>query len=182
MIADARGRERFRPSLVKSAVLVAAGAAGGALAAAIPALVGSTVPLRERLLVAAALAGLVAVAAAVRTRPWQFDVETPSRWLEYPGAWPAALNGLALGAGFLTRIGYWLGWLMPVLAFAAGGLGGVTIGAVYGMARLGASAVLAWAPPGRVQPFAWPAARAAVMALAAGTAYTIASAVLVVAG
>jgi hypothetical protein len=180
MIAHARGRERIRPSILKSAVLVLAGTFGGVLAAAIPALLGSSVPEHVRLPVAAGLAVALGVLAVVRPRPWQFDVETPTRWLEYPGLWPPLLNGLVLGTGFLTRIGYWLGWLLPVLAFAAAGLGGVLIGAVYGFARLGASVVLAWAPPDRVDPFAWPARRMAFVALEAGSAFTIASAVLAV--
>lgn len=180
MIAHARGRERIRPSILKSLVLVLAGTLGGALAAAIPALVGSGIPADVRLPVAAGLALALAVLAVTRPRPWQFDVETPTRWLEYPGLWPPLLNGLVLGTGFLTRIGYWLGWLLPVLAFAAAGLGGVLIGAVYGFARLSASVALAWAPPDRLHPYSWPARRVALVALEAGTAFTIASAVLAV--
>jgi hypothetical protein len=182
MIAHARGRERIRPSIRNSLALVAAGAAGGALVALLPVLAASGLPSRDRLLVAAVLAGGVLVASATRDRPWQFDVETPTQWLERPGAWPAVLNGLALGAGAVTRLGFWLAWLLPVLAFAVGGLRGLALGAVYGATRLGASAVLAWAPPGRLTLDRHAATRAASLALVLGTGYVATAAAVVVAG
>lgn len=177
MIAHARGRERIRPSIPKSLVLVVAGAAGGALAAVLPVVAASGVAPRDRLIVAAALAVAVLAASVARDRPWQFDVETPTAWLERPGAWPAALNGLALGAGAVTRLGFWLAWLLPLAAFAVGGLRGLAIGALYGATRLGVSAVLAWAPPGRLALDRRVAGRAASLALVLGTGYLATAAV-----
>lgn len=146
MIARARGRERFRPDLAASLVFVASGAFGGAAMAIVPALAGTALSAGTRTVSVAVLAFALLAASARWRRPWQFDIETPTRWLEYPGVLPALLNGLALGAAFMTRLGFWLAWLLPVLVLAAGGFAGIAVGALYGAVRTAGSVALAGSP------------------------------------
>jgi hypothetical protein len=90
---------------------------------------------------AATLLGLAAVGGRelVSRRlvpPPQLDRETAVGWLELgPYRW-AVRNGAALGLGATSRLGYWLWYLVPVGAFAAGTplLGAVVYGA-YGLVR-----------------------------------------------
>ena len=50
----------------------------------------------------------------------QCNRETPQRWLDKgPLLW-AIINGLALGCGVTTRIGFWLWYAVPLGAFLVG--------------------------------------------------------------
>lgn len=64
------------------------------------------------------------------------DIETPRRWED--GSWFSwsVKNGLALGAGFLTRVGFTLWYVAPVALFFNGDwvLGAWVMG-VYGAVR-----------------------------------------------
>lgn len=52
----------------------------------------------------------------------QCDRETPQSWVNQgPYRW-AILNGLALGSGITTRVGFWLWYMVPVAAFLSGDL------------------------------------------------------------
>lgn len=89
-----------------------------------------------------ALVGFVAIAAGIvalppfEMSPPQLDRETDQRWMNR-GAWRGAvLNGLALGAGFTTRIGFWLWYLIPVAAFLSGSAWhGAIVYGTYALAR-----------------------------------------------
>src|SRR5205823_6646276 len=71
-------------------------------------------------------------------RSWllQFDHETPQSWMNLgPLKW-AATNGFALGSGAMSRIGFWLWYVIPVAALLIGNMqvSAVLYGA-YGFTR-----------------------------------------------
>ncbi len=79
-----------------------------------------------------------------RTQPLQFDCETPQRWVNKgPLRW-ATRNGLTLGFGATSRIGFWLWYVIPLGAFLIGDPGaGAAIYGTYALVRaLGAPAML----------------------------------------
>jgi hypothetical protein len=140
-----RARGNGRSSLgIPMIVLTATAAAAGAAVFAVIAAVGAAFPSASRGLFAAAASLALIVAAARASRPWQRDAETPMDWLEREGLTVAVRNGLALGAGFLTRLGFWMWWVLPVLAFESGSVrAGAIVGGAYGAVRLGASSLVA---------------------------------------
>jgi hypothetical protein len=124
--------------------LVAGLAAGAVLGAA-----GNLLSIDLRV----AIGSMLAVAAIAvgglelfgrHIQPVQFDCETPQRWVNRgPLKW-ATRNGLALGFGATSRIGFWLWYVVPLGAFLVGDpvLGAVIYG-TYGLTRsLGAVFVL----------------------------------------
>ena len=143
MATRARGNGRSSLAL-PMIVLTATAAVAGAGVFAVIAVAGAAFPAVSRGLVAAS-ASLVLVAAAWRrSRPWQRDAETPTEWLEREGLGVAVRNGFALGAGFLTRLGFWIWWALPVLVFESGSVrAGAVVGATYGAVRLGSSSLVA---------------------------------------
>jgi hypothetical protein len=144
MAERARGIGRKAPlSVVLLALLASAAASGAVVFGAIGAL-GSAFPLASRAAVAGLGAVVVVYSLTVRPRlPWQRNVETPQRWLLRENLSVALLNGAALGAGVVTRIGFWLWWMLPLLVFEAGRLSiGLVAGAIYGGTRLGSSSLM----------------------------------------
>lgn len=116
---------------------VSAGAAFGFLLGA----VGGALDEEARLLIVAALAaGGVAVGALGlfgRQVPLvQLNRETPREWLfDHPLLGTFGTGGL-IGAGFLTRVGFWLWYVVPVAAFASGsGVLGASIFGAYAATR-----------------------------------------------
>lgn len=74
----------------------------------------------------------------------QFDCETPQRWIHKgPLRW-ATRNGLVLGFGATSRIGFWLWYTIPLGAFLVGApVFGAVIYGTYGLIRaLGAVFIL----------------------------------------
>lgn len=69
-------------------------------------------------------------------QPVQFDCETPQRWVNRgPLRW-ATRNGLALGFGATSRIGFWLWYVVPLGAFLVGDpVLGMVIYGTYGLTR-----------------------------------------------
>lgn len=89
------------------------------------------------------VAGVVAVllgAANILGRllqPWELhNAETPKSWIELrPISW-AILNGGALGLGFVTRVGFWAWYSLPLLEVrSASWQWGAVIGTSYGLGR-----------------------------------------------
>lgn len=129
--------------------------AGVAAAAGFGALLGAMGAAFDPLVLGALLMGAgTAIGAGVwaSDRPWQLDLETPSKWLEYHDWRTVAFNGLTLGLGFASRIGYWAWYLLPIGALASRD---PTIGAAifgtYAAVRLGLSVFgVARLKPGRL--------------------------------
>ena len=143
MITRARVSGCFGSSVVAGAVLILSAMAGAALTGAFVGLLGAAVEPSMRALLAVAAVSTVIVGAAIRPVPWQLDRETNTRWLTYNDWRTAAYNGLALGVGFTTRIGFWLWYLVPLTAFVTADpvLGAVGF-TVFALTRVGLSALL----------------------------------------
>ncbi len=110
---------------------------------------GSLLPLEFRLAIGSILALLAIVVGSLEffgrhVQPPQFDCETPQRWVHQgPLRW-ATRNGLTLGFGATSRIGFWLWYVVPLGAFLVGDprLGAAIYG-TYGLIRaLGAVFIL----------------------------------------
>lgn len=107
----------------------ALGWAGSALGGDARAAVGTT------LLLAVTLAG--GVDLLIRPVPMlQLDRETSQSWLHLGSvAWPI-VNGLALGTGFLSRIGFLLWYMIPITCLVVGQVpAGAVIFGTYGLTR-----------------------------------------------
>lgn len=102
-----------------SAVLGSAfiGASLGALGAALSTS-GRPAVILGVSLVGAALGG----AEILGRRPWvlQRDQATNQRWMRFGATVNSAANGVAMGIGFATRIGYWLWYVLPIVAVLSG--------------------------------------------------------------
>ncbi len=113
----------------------------GLVTGAVLGALGSLLPLDFRLAAGSILA-VVAIAVGGleffgrRVRLPQFDCETPQRWVHRgPLRW-ATQNGLTLGFGATSRIGFWLWYVVPLGAFLLGDprLGAIVYG-TYGLVR-----------------------------------------------
>jgi hypothetical protein len=133
----------------KAAVYALASTVAGLVAGAALGIVGGLLPLDIRLAVGSILA-IAAVAVGSlelfgrRMQPLQFDCETPQRWVNR-GAWQwATRNGLTLGFGATSRIGFWLWYVIPLGAFLLGDpLASAVIYGTYGLVRaLGAVVII----------------------------------------
>lgn len=138
-----------RSWISKAAVYALASAVAGLVAGAVLGVLGGLLPLHIRLAVGSVLA-IVAIALGgleffgYRTQPLQFDCETPQRWVN-KGAWQwATRNGLTLGFGATSRIGFWLWYAIPLGAFLLGEpIASAIIYGTYGLVRaLGAVAII----------------------------------------
>ena len=133
----------------KAAVYTFASTVAGLVAGAGLGTVGGLLPLDIRLAVGSILA-IAAIAVGGlelfgrRTQPWQFDCETPQRWINRGALRWATRNGLTLGFGATSRIGFWLWYVIPLGAFLIGDpAAGAAIYGIYGLVRaLGAPAIL----------------------------------------
>jgi hypothetical protein len=138
-----------RSWITKAVVYSLSSALAGLVAGAVLGTAGSLLPLNVRFATGSILA-VVAIAVGGleffgrRLQPPQFDCETPQRWIHRgPLRW-ATRNGLALGFGATSRIGFWLWYAVPLGAFLVGdpGVGAVIYG-TYGLVRgLGAVFIL----------------------------------------
>jgi hypothetical protein len=135
-----------RSWISKAVVYSLSSALAGLVTGAVLGAVGSLLPLDLRL----AAGSILAVAAIAvgglellgrRIQPLQFDCETPQRWVHKgPLKW-ATRNGLTLGFGATSRIGFWLWYVIPLGAFLVGDpVVGAAIYGTYGLVRaLGAT-------------------------------------------
>ena len=138
-----------RSWISKAAVYALASTVAGLVAGAFLGIVGGLLPLDIRLAVGSILA-IAAIAVGSfelfgrRMQPLQFDCETPQRWVN-KGAWRwATRNGLTLGFGATSRIGFWMWYAIPLGAFLFGNpVAGAVIYGAYGLARaLGAVVII----------------------------------------
>ena len=133
----------------KAAVYALASALAGLAAGAVLGTIGGLLPLDIRLAVGSILASAAIVVGGLelfgrRIQPWQFDCETPQRWVNKGALRWATQNGLTLGFGATSRIGFWLWYVIPLGAFLFGDPGaGAAIYGIYGLVRaLGTVAIL----------------------------------------
>jgi hypothetical protein len=144
-------RSRAFSSATVSAVYVIASALGGTVTGMLLGALGNGLPEQVRAAGATALA-LVALAAGIvgltgrhLRPPIQCDRETPREWVDRGAMSWAVRNGLALGFGARTRIGFTLWYAIGFGAVLTGSwLGGAIIYGTYGFAR-GAGAWVAMA-------------------------------------
>jgi len=138
-----------RSWISKVAVYALASAVAGLVAGAALGIVGGLLPLNIRLAVGSILA-IAAIAVGSlelfgrRMQPLQFDCETPQRWVNRGALRWATTNGLTLGFGATSRIGFWLWYVIPLGAFLIGDpvASGIIYG-TYGLVRsLGAVVIL----------------------------------------
>lgn len=129
--------------MVVSGAVAAAGL--GAAVGAMGAMFGS--PVIDVLVIAGGLA--IVGFLLLSDRPWQLDRETPGSWLEYHDWRTVAYNGLALGVGMVSRIGYWGWYVLPLGALALRDpIVGAVVFVVYACTRL----VLSTTVSSRVRP------------------------------
>ena len=127
----------------KATVYALASAVAGLVAGTVLGTVGSLLSLDIRLAVAAIAVGSLELWGR-RPQPLQFDCETPQRWVNTgPLRW-AIRNGLTLGFGATSRLGFWLWYVIPLGAFLIGNPGaGAAIYGTYSLVRaLGAPVIL----------------------------------------
>lgn len=103
--------------------------------------IGLALPPRFRVTLAL-VAAVAAVVIGLRdiimptTKVCGRSAETPQRWMHYgPLLW-AFSNGLVLGSGLATRVGFWLWYVLPTAALLSGNplLAGLIFGS-YGFTR-----------------------------------------------
>lgn len=128
-------------SLRKGLIYMVSCAGSGAASGLFLGFAGMYAALPTRVAVATlfAITALVATALEVvdhAVPPLQCDRETPQRWLHAgPLRW-AVRNGLALGCGATTRIGFWLWYAIPIAALlSASPAFGAGVFATYGFTR-----------------------------------------------
>lgn len=143
------GRSWISKAIVYSVSSALAGTAAGALVG----FAGGLVPFELRVAIASVLALAAMILGGIelggrRIGIPQRDRETPQRWLQKGAFRWAARNGVVLGIGASTRLGFWLWYAIPAGAFlfASPDLGAAiygTYGLVRGMAVWG---IILWLP------------------------------------
>jgi hypothetical protein len=130
-----------RSWISKAVVYSLSSALAGLVTGAVLGAVGSLLPLDFRLAAGSILAVIAIAVGGLeffgrRVQLPQFDCETPQRWVHRgPLRW-ATRNGLTLGFGATSRIGFWLWYVVPLGAFLLGDprLGAIIYG-TYGLVR-----------------------------------------------
>lgn len=143
MYSDRARNQAGRSWKAKLAAYFAAAAATGMAAGGLLGALGSVLPLSVRVTLAAIL-GVIAIALGGleltprRVRPLQRRCETPQSWMRRGALSWAVSNGVTLGLGATTRIGFWLWFAIPAAAILyADILAGAMIYGVYGALRAG---------------------------------------------
>lgn len=131
-----------------AAAYVLASCAGGLLSGVVLGSIGAALPTAARLgltLALSSIALLITMFALVgwTPAPLQRSCETPKPWADADALGWAVRNGLTLGCGATTRVGFWSWYLVPAVALLSGDVlaGALSYGA-YGIARAGAGALL----------------------------------------
>jgi hypothetical protein len=188
--SDVHRNKAGRSWITKAIVYSFSSALAGVVTGAILGAVGSLLALDFRL----AIGSVLAVAAIAvgglelfgrRIQPLQFDCETPQRWVHKgPLSW-ATRNGLVLGFGATSRIGFWLWYAVPLGAFLVGDPAfGALSYATYGLLRaLGAVFILLGTLGLKIDVSDWLIERYGVArALAAGQLVLLGAATAIVVG
>lgn len=131
------GRSWVTKALLFSVSASLAGMVTGAVLGA----AGTVISLEVRVAVASLLALATVFVGSlellgIRVYLPQFDRETPQSWLHKGALTWALLNGISLGVGATSRIGFWLWYVVPLGAFLfADPVLGATIYGVYSVTR-----------------------------------------------
>lgn len=145
MVAAARGSTGARSTATAGLLLLVTASATGAAFGALAGTWGWLLGGQLRVLLAVVAVAFVLWASLRHPRPFQLDRETHARWLRHQNWWTVVGNGIELGVGAATRLGYWLWFLVPIGAFAAGDpRAGAAVWGAYGCARVGFSLLAAW--------------------------------------
>lgn len=127
----------------KLLVYVASSALAGVVAGLSLGALGSLTPRDVRAVVGLILsvAGLAIGVSSLVGRPvpvLQWDRETPATWVDRGPLFWAASMAVLLGFGGSTRIGFWLWYCIPAVAFVSGSVGvGAAVWGTYGLVRGG---------------------------------------------
>lgn len=153
---------RYRWAVALTGLIYAlAGALAGAGTGALLALIGAALPsivfaVGAPLLAVAGVGIGLAGAVGERFRPWQCDRETPQRWVREGALRWAVRNGVTLGVGMSSRIGFWLWYAVPLAALASRDpLLGALLYGTYSVTRTGATLGFLFLPVatrGRLDP------------------------------
>ncbi len=115
--------------------------AGAVLSGVLLGWIGSLIALQARIMLATVLALVALIIGWFEwrgrlLRPLQCDRETPRSWVDKgPFGW-AIRNGLALGCGATSRIGFWFWYIVPLSALLIGNVWlGALIYGLYGASR-----------------------------------------------
>lgn len=125
----------------KATIYVIASTIGGAVTGATLGAVGQLVGPEYRVAAGLALALIAVVIALFELAKGpiallQCNRETPQSWIHLGSVTWALRNGLALGCGATSRVGFWSWYVIPISVFLIGDpLPGVVIYASYGIAR-----------------------------------------------
>ncbi len=180
------GRSWVSKAIVYSLSSALAGVVTGAVLGA----VGGLLPLDSRLAVGSILAIVAVFLGGLelfghRVQLPQFDCETPQRWVHKgPLRW-ATRNGLTLGFGATSRIGFWLWYAIPLGAFLVGdpAFGAVSYGTYSLLRALGAVFMLLGMLGLKIDVSDWLIERyGAARALAAGQLVLLGAATAIVVG
>lgn len=172
----------------KAAAFAGASALGGLLAGAALGATGSVIPEPFRLAIGTvAFFALVVVgvveAQGRRLRLPQRNKETPQRWIHAgPLQW-AMRNGFSLGLGFTSRLGFWLWYVIPLVAVVVGDVWlSAVLYATYGATRgLTAVAIFGYALQRPGWDYGnWLLARAALVGRAGSYVLAVVAASLVI--
>ena len=133
----------------KAIVYSLSSALAGLLTGAVLGAVGGLLALDLRLAIGSVFAIVAVLVGGLelfghRVQLPQFDCETPQRWVHKgPLRW-ATRNGLTLGFGATSRIGFWLWYVIPLGALLVGDpVFGAVLYGTYGLVRaLGAVSIL----------------------------------------
>lgn len=130
------------------AIYMLAGAVSGVMAGVALGAAGHAIDAEARVVIALVVAcvatagGLIEIAGG-KVPLLQCNRETPRRWVARGPAYWAVRNGLSLGCGATTRIGFAIWYLVPAAAFlSASPLVGAMLFGVYGATRTGLVGVL----------------------------------------
>jgi hypothetical protein len=119
-----RGRS-FKGWKKKAAIFLVSAVVGSAGAGALLGALGAALSASSRhwLAFGVSLLGVALGGAEVLgRRVWllQRNQATAQSWMRFGATINSAANGIAMGIGFSTRIGYWLWWALPVVAVLSG--------------------------------------------------------------
>lgn len=127
--------------MAKAVMFAIAALVGGLVAGAVLGAIGGMIAPTGRVAIASVFAPVAILAATLdligrRLRVLQRDRETPQPWLGSGALSWAFRNGLVLGFGATSRIGFWLWYVVPVSSLLIGEpLLGAAIYGIYGLVR-----------------------------------------------